>query len=329
MIGIYIIRNKVNNKVYIGQSVRIQERLQEHRTNSSNPHLKRSIHLYGEDNFSFDILCECSESELDDKEKEYIAKFNSTDPEKGYNIQPGGKLSEAVKSAEYRVYLSDVAKKRVEAPDYINPASGTTMIHKNNTTTRCKLDDVDSKICAGWELGPSEKWLEAHRNGSNRDYFKTHIFSGERNGFYGRHHSEETKQKIRNSMPDTSYNWRGKHHSEESKEKMRGPRESMSGENNPNYGKRGKDSIMYGRRVINNGSEEKRIYSSELDKYLSSGWKLGRLPSVKSNLVKIGGLSTSGKILMNNGSINKYFDTSEINTYLELGWKVGRFNENT
>lgn len=324
MTGIYIIKNKINNKVYIGQSVRLQQRMNEHKRNSSNPHLKNAIELYGIDNFSFDILCECKEEELDNLEIQYIKKFDSTNPDKGYNIQVGGCPATAVKRDDFRRYLSDLAKKRVSCKDYINPATGTTLIHKGEKTSRCKLCDIENWFQLGWDIGPSDLWRDQHRSNGNTDYFKNHKYSGTKNGFYGKHHSEESKQKIRSSMPDTSFNWRGKHHSEESKQKMRGPRPSVTGVNNPNYGKRGKSSVMHGRRVINDGNNEKRVYSKDLDFFLSAGWKLGRLPKVKLNLAEIGKNSISGKIMMNNGEINKYFTHDEVNNQLKSGWKVGK-----
>ena len=54
--------------------------------------------------------------------------------------------------------------------------------------------------------------------------------TGERNHFYEKHHSEETKEKIRKSLPPRegeNNSFFGKSHSEESKEKMRGPRPGM------------------------------------------------------------------------------------------------------
>lgn len=49
---------------------------------------------------------------------------------------------------------------------------------------------------------------------------------GEANGFYGKHHSEETKQKIGEKSKERNQGelnpFYGKHHSEETKQKMRG-----------------------------------------------------------------------------------------------------------
>lgn len=96
-IGIYMIRNKINNKVYIGQSVNIIKRWSVHKTypfNKKNEkknkrayysHLYNSIRKYGLENFEFIILEECSRDLLNEKELYYIKKFNSTDFNFGYN----------------------------------------------------------------------------------------------------------------------------------------------------------------------------------------------------------------------------------------------------
>jgi len=48
---------------------------------------------FGLENFNFDVIEECSLKELDKKEKYWIKYYNSTDPNKGYNLTDGGKDS--------------------------------------------------------------------------------------------------------------------------------------------------------------------------------------------------------------------------------------------
>lgn len=95
--GIYKIENQINGKVYIGQSVNITKRWQEHRSrafNSSdrcyNLYLYKAIRKYGLNNFSFEILEECPESELNSREIFYISLFNSSNKDNGYNLTKGG-----------------------------------------------------------------------------------------------------------------------------------------------------------------------------------------------------------------------------------------------
>lgn len=93
--GIYKIENLKNNLVYIGQSVNIKKRWAKHLSTSQNSNdksynnpLYRAIRKYGLENFSFEIIEECSINELNEKEKYWIAYYNSFF--KGYNLTLGG-----------------------------------------------------------------------------------------------------------------------------------------------------------------------------------------------------------------------------------------------
>lgn len=87
MIGIYKITNKLNNKVYIGQSNNVLRRLSEHKK-QRKVDIDSYINVLGVDNFEFEILEECSKEELNEKEQQYIEQYNSM--KDGYNIQQGG-----------------------------------------------------------------------------------------------------------------------------------------------------------------------------------------------------------------------------------------------
>lgn len=89
MIGIYKITNKNNGKIYIGQSNDVERRLAEHKKVRAVT-IDDYINVLGAENFQFEILEECTKEELDDKEQEYIQKYDSKNKEKGYNIQLGG-----------------------------------------------------------------------------------------------------------------------------------------------------------------------------------------------------------------------------------------------
>lgn len=89
-IGIYCIKNTVNNKVYIGSSKNIQQRFRQHKHQllhniHGNKHLNSSANNYGIDNFIFYILEECGIDSLIDKESFYITLYNSLNPNYGYN----------------------------------------------------------------------------------------------------------------------------------------------------------------------------------------------------------------------------------------------------
>lgn len=83
--GIYKITNLINGKCYIGQSVHIKRRWTEHCLPSTKSVISSAIKKYGKENFSFEIIEECSIEELSSKEEYYIKYYNSITPN-GYNI---------------------------------------------------------------------------------------------------------------------------------------------------------------------------------------------------------------------------------------------------
>lgn len=94
MVGIYKITNQRNGKVYIGQSIDISHRQACHfydlRNNRhKNCHLQRAYNIEP-DAFTFETLCVCKEEELDDLEKYFIKKYDTTNQDKGYNLDVGG-----------------------------------------------------------------------------------------------------------------------------------------------------------------------------------------------------------------------------------------------
>ena len=65
--GIYIIKNLLNEKIYVGSSVNIKKRFQEHKLNlrkneHANFHLQKSWNLHGEENFIFVELEYCDKN---------------------------------------------------------------------------------------------------------------------------------------------------------------------------------------------------------------------------------------------------------------------------
>lgn len=94
MVGIYKITNKLNNKCYIGQSVDIQQRWSKHLSTFNGEHtpdykIYRAFKKYGLQNFTFEIIEECEQQQLDEREIYWINFYDSF--EKGYNMSLGGK----------------------------------------------------------------------------------------------------------------------------------------------------------------------------------------------------------------------------------------------
>lgn len=93
--GIYCIECKIDNKKYIGLSRDIVRRWKKHkqelrRNRHINKHLQNAWNKYGECNFDFYVLEECSSDILGEREIYYIKKYNTLDKNIGYNLTSGG-----------------------------------------------------------------------------------------------------------------------------------------------------------------------------------------------------------------------------------------------
>lgn len=95
MIGIYCIKNNINGKEYIGQSVNIQRRITDHKSrafseghNEYNSPLHQAIRKYGWSNFIVAVEKECLPEDLNYWEA-YFIKTKNTVVKNGYNISSG------------------------------------------------------------------------------------------------------------------------------------------------------------------------------------------------------------------------------------------------
>ena len=156
---IYVHVNKVNGKIYIGQT-KSENLNRRWNTDGSgyktNTHFWNAIQKYGWDNFNHVVLIEdLSLEEANLIEEELIKKYNSTNPKKGYNLRFGG----------------------------------------NNSSFSEETINKFKEI----------------RKGTQR---------GELNNFYGKRHSEETKQKLRENHLNRPAYFKGHKHSTDSKKKI-------------------------------------------------------------------------------------------------------------
>ena len=236
---IYLIKNKVNGKCYVGQTQKekgfdyryycsgegiervynYHKSLREH-NRSYNEHLLRSIEKYGFEAFEVNKCLDYAFSleELNIKEKVYIQLYDSL--KNGYNETLGGDGTEG------RPHSEETRQKISEA----NKGDNHPMYGKYHT------EETKQKM--------------------------SKIKKGENNPMHGNHHSEEVKQKIREGN-------KGKHLSNEAKQKIS---EAKKGENNPMYGnhhlEEAKQKISEARKgkyVGENHPRAKAVYCYELD----------------------------------------------------------------
>jgi len=114
---IYKATNKINGKIYIGQTVRgLRERKRKHynsaNINRDNYHFHNALRKYKKIDFVWKVICECnSREELDQKETYYISKFNSV--KDGYNMRSSGEAQSGWKhKKETKEKLSEMTKIR-------------------------------------------------------------------------------------------------------------------------------------------------------------------------------------------------------------------------
>lgn len=90
MIGIYKIENLSNGRIYIGQSNNIERRFYEHKTKSDTSRIpvNKAIKEEGIENFSYEVVEECTVEQLNELETKWIKHYNSI--ENGYNCNEGG-----------------------------------------------------------------------------------------------------------------------------------------------------------------------------------------------------------------------------------------------
>lgn len=144
--GIYKYENLINHKCYIGQSTRIERRINEHNcipycpnSKDYNAAIHQAIRKYGLENFSIEILEECNPEELNEKEKFYIKKYNSYSC--GYNQNEGG---DQTKYLGKIIHIYDLAGKYLTTVQGVQAAMdftgyGDTSIRMacRGTRTRC------------------------------------------------------------------------------------------------------------------------------------------------------------------------------------------------
>jgi group I intron endonuclease len=115
IVGIYSIRNIINNKIYIGQSKNFIKRKLNHireltRNKHANIHLQNSWNKYGKLNFIFSILEQCDILLLSEREQYWLDYYGGINDNSTYNLGAikNGSLSEETKK---RIGIANKGKK--------------------------------------------------------------------------------------------------------------------------------------------------------------------------------------------------------------------------
>lgn len=242
---VYKHTNKINSKVYIGQTCQSPERRwNKGKGYKGSTYFYSAILKYGWDNFEHEILFDgLTLEEANRVEKDLIAKYKSNNKIYGYNLMDGGlnglpneetkqKLSDSHmgqkgywtgkhRSEETKEKLRKASTGRIKTKEEKEKISKS---NKGKIVSKETGDKISNSL-KGKKLSKEhrEKLSEAKKGDKNPNWEKR----GAEAPAYGKKRSEQTKQRISTAL-------KGHQRSEETKEKMR---QSKLGENNPMFGK--------------------------------------------------------------------------------------------
>lgn len=214
MQGIYCIINKNTGKKYYGSSSKIEERINGHisELNSNKHHnilLQRSWNKHGSGSFDFQIIEITNFENLKDLlrlEQKYIDENKN-----GFNLAPangGDIISNHPNKKEILKRRSNTLNSKIKNMSkderklkYGKSGPKNGMFGKTHTDeVRKKLKQINSTPKE--YLRKPKKWTE---EGLNKLRELARERTGENNGFYGKTHSDETKEKIRQYQKEN--NW--------------------------------------------------------------------------------------------------------------------------
>ena len=190
---VYVHINKINGKVYVGQTVhgnRPHKRWDNGNGYKNCPYFYKAIRKYGWDNFDHEVVASnLTAQEADNFEILLIDMLNTTDGDVGYNIEPGGVKNKS---------MSDATKKKL-SEDRVgdkNPMYGVRLLGEKNGMYGKKLSEEHKKklLDAARKANVGKTLSEETKRKLSES--KKGKYTGENNPFYGKSHTEETKKKI-------------------------------------------------------------------------------------------------------------------------------------
>lgn len=167
MIGIYKITKKSNGKSYIGQSNDIDRRIHEHQYKTDLA-IDQAIHKYGVDAFTYETIEECELDKLDEREKYWIAQYN-TYKGFGYNCNAGGGDSRGENNGRTKLTNEDVA--------YIRECYD--LHHRRKEVYEQFKDKISfSAFASIWDGTTWKDIKQEVYTEENKEYYKHHVTDG-------------------------------------------------------------------------------------------------------------------------------------------------------
>lgn len=175
--GIYVIRNVINGKLYVGSSADIPTRFKSHREylrreNHDNAHLSLAWQQYGESAFEFLIIEFCAVDDLLIHEQAWIDKLHVTDPEFGYNMAliAGSPMRGRKQTTKFYLAHARAHKSRKNKPETIEKMRKSGG-HAQTEETKTKISAIQRSRTPEQKLATANKLSAAHkRKWADPDY---------------------------------------------------------------------------------------------------------------------------------------------------------------
>jgi len=205
-VGIYKISNKINNKNYIGSTVNLYRRKNEHLTKLRknthyNAYLQNSFNKYEEENFEFTILDLVYDlTLLVEKEQYWMDFYESNVKEMGYNIRIKAESNVFLTMSEGSKNKCSIANKNREVSEETRQKlsiANTGKKHIKSEATREKLSiankgKVFSKESKDKMSIARIEYLKNNPISEEEKLKRSNRMKGEKNPRYGKIVSEET-----------------------------------------------------------------------------------------------------------------------------------------
>lgn len=206
--GIYLIRNTVNGKVYVGQSSHINRRWREHKKAMRlgyKSYLHDAMRKHGVDAFEHVVLELCDFDAMDEREAYWMAAYCCHDEAKGYNYRPAGQLKQAM-TPEARARISNRLKGRKMSPERVEQMRVASLGRPCTESAKAKISafhtgitlDPQTRAAIKASMPALPKIENPQKRHLNTESYKTPEFraaASER--FRGKPKSEETKARMR------------------------------------------------------------------------------------------------------------------------------------
>ena len=143
MAWIYMHKNKINGKVYIGQTIQNNPLLRWRKNGKGyykkgKSHFLNAIKKYGWDNFEHIIICKCKKEDLNKLEKYYIKKYNSFNPKFGYNETTGGSFNNNIRKTKKVIGINTMTFEKIEFDSAFAAANFFNLKYSSGITKCCK-----------------------------------------------------------------------------------------------------------------------------------------------------------------------------------------------